>query len=820
MEKSMIQKYLHEDLVKAIITQSLVSFNENYINIEDNEFKYDNVSLGLKLKPVNLSKHLFSDILYSINKDYNDVYRNNTDTNLYEYIKEAILVKDEILELVNHKDFYQYISYCFTSLTFTSYLKYLNVLKRKIFDFYGEITVHHYSYLKKSKIEGPLNIKELDTVEAIKFFNENRKLYWLAASFRVFSEENKEKDSLTVLRDILIKNGLSKKGWVFLINQSEHYITRFAQSLNVGIFCANFKLKDAWLRNRNLKEILSLVVGRRLYVYLGCLCKNWGKPVSKFSYLNTEILKMLSIESCISFKQEVSSMTARSVLSPNDDAFRICADYIRAPDSYCYNPFRIFCKRGFYDVILTDVEKKIKSLGKKYQTNNILLTEDSAYYRVLTEILNENNLKAYINFSEYSNITLKKLKENFSTVIIDALKKHENKIFQNEINNCINMIREKFGNNIFMYVKEFGIERDIFSHEFSDNDLFIKNYDENPYMVQEAIVALPFSGNSYISEYRDFLRKNGVTKSAWKNIHHLYKKEYTTICRLLEIKNIVDDIEKVVHFFNNKIDVSNYYLYQYLLWQNYNFRFSCENKDIKQYNLNLLFIHLIRKMQTPSLTLEKGDFLLNFIPENRKKMYERIVERGQGQGRGGILTPSKLAERDFQSMIDYLSILENKVNYKSVNGILEASIRWHEQSMYNNLPYKIFKEESVGHVIIDKKYEFKQLLNTDELRNESDVMHHCVAGYNIECAKNEYIVYHMSNIHNSEKATLGIKKDSEGYTFSQMYAEYNNFISEEEINAGKYIVNCLNGLHSETFEFSEDEKGFFVMNLEEDEIIF
>lgn len=68
------------------------------------------------------------------------------------------------------------------------------------------------------------------------FFNEHRKLYWLAAVFRVFSTDNKGKNPADFLYNTLNEQGLSKKGWIFLIKQSEHYITRFAQNVNVGIF--------------------------------------------------------------------------------------------------------------------------------------------------------------------------------------------------------------------------------------------------------------------------------------------------------------------------------------------------------------------------------------------------------------------------------------------------------------------------------------------------------------------------------------------------------------------------------------------------------
>lgn len=212
MENRVIKTYFHEDLVKAIIAKSLIEFNNNYIVVEDSKFDYNKVSHGLKLKPSDLSKHIFSDVLYAINKDYNQVTIDDTDIDLGNHITESIIAKDNILKLVNKKEFYQYLSYCFTALTFTSYFKYIQVLKRKIFDFYGENTVHHYSYLKKSRIEGSFDIKELDSIEAVTFFNEHKKLYWLAAPFRVFSPDHKGKNSFEVLRNILKEHGLSVKG--------------------------------------------------------------------------------------------------------------------------------------------------------------------------------------------------------------------------------------------------------------------------------------------------------------------------------------------------------------------------------------------------------------------------------------------------------------------------------------------------------------------------------------------------------------------------------------------------------------------------------
>lgn len=479
-------------------------------------------------------------------------------------------------------------------------------------------------------------------------------------------------------------------------------------------------------------------------------------------------------------------MIRNGVLLMDNKAFEICKNYNDSKSIYIYSSFNIINKIDCRNNVLTDIEEKIEKISKE---NKVFLTPSSVYYQAFLDIVKKNNLTIDINFFDFRNITINQLKEKLSNLIVESLNDLESDSLKVEVESSINIIKKNFGNNIFMYIKEKSLNRDILINEFVDDNLFMKIYDENPYMVSDAIQNVPFSGDNYISKYKDFLKEKGMTKSAWKSIHHLYKNVQVSKYFGTNKQINLEKLNSIIYFFNNKIHISNYSIYEYfVLPYLYNNSFF-KNDHERNHNLNLLFVHLIKKMQEET-SIGKQDFLLSIIPMNRKKIYERIIQRGQG--RNASISNYDLAKRDFQSMIDYLSNITYKLNHRSIKSILEAANEWHENNYYDNLPYRTFKEDNIGQVIIDNKYEFKQLLNTKELQNESFVMHHCVARYNNECSNNEYVVYHMTNIHNSEKATLGIVKKDGIYTFNQMYAEYNNIVSQEESDAGKYIVFCLN----------------------------
>lgn len=158
--------------------------------------------------------------------------------------------------------------------------------------------------------------------------------------------------------------------------------------------------------------------------------------------------------------------------------------------------------------------KKNFKILEKNEGNKIFLKASSDYCQAFLEIANENNLNIDINFFDFRNITINELKERFSNLIVESLKYIESDILKSEVEYSIGIIKKNFGNNIFMYIEEKSLNKDILINEFIDDDLFMKIYDENPYMVLDAIQNVPFSGDNYISKYKDSLREKGMTKSA------------------------------------------------------------------------------------------------------------------------------------------------------------------------------------------------------------------------------------------------------------------------------------------------------------------
>lgn len=101
--------------------------------------------------------------------------------------------------------------------------------------------------------------------ELPKFFNSSVSLcgFYGYEQFKIykkalFSINNEDHPDFDKNKLHTYNNRFTKKGWNFLLKQSESYIIRVHNNLSHGLFCAQNELKDAWLRNKTLNYFFNI----------------------------------------------------------------------------------------------------------------------------------------------------------------------------------------------------------------------------------------------------------------------------------------------------------------------------------------------------------------------------------------------------------------------------------------------------------------------------------------------------------------------------------------------------------------------------------
>lgn len=823
MDNIILNDVLGENLLEKIITKSIQNFENQFITNDFYIYDNEKVSVGLKTSPLILSKHIYTSFLSFLDTNFSEI---ECDSNqLRNEILLAIKYKDDLKKNISRKEIFKYLNYGFTKLKFCSYYQYVQTLKKKIFSFYGENTIHHYSYLKKSRlpVQGNISCKAMDNNHAKEFLEKNRNLYWLSCS--LIPELLKDGN---ILEDLYLKlktMGLTYKGWLFLNSQNEHYITRFGQDIKSGIFCANFKLKDAWLRNGRVKVLVDFIYSleenpnliKKIYAYFGRICKSWRKPVSKFNFLNIDTIKKIlffSKKSLLDFQKsilenkkiEIDSKYFGDILKyAIKEKVEIKSTIVSVFIDKCQGDNSVKLKIPFSELEKYAKQAEVVNL-KDIKQETFSLLRNNVLKEFLIEESNNNNDSFYPS----SRIESKILNDVKNSSLVTS---YIRDIFELIVNN----IKNDFGKTFFNYIFENELVRDVYSYEIENINILNEIQKSDKIFFNDCIKLVPFSGLNYLSDVKLWFKEQGMSKSSWKRMVNYYSNCNKSIFSVFfdaiysySIENYMSQIyqnkkynnyitvsKEVIYFFNHSIHFNNINIYT---------RYFYGLKD----NQTILLNVLSEQLSLPTNLEKSSEFILNIIPQSRRKQYLRIIERGNDRG---YMTEQNMAERDFHNMKDYLRGVDNKLNHKSIKSILEASNTWHENNHYNNLSYKIFEASEIDDFIIDKKYYFKQLIDTNELRKESNEMNHCVATYNDKCANGNYIVYHMNNLENNEVATLGIKRNGILYYYDQMYAEYNNFVSKEEKNAAKYLILKLNELNGNTENDEYMQKNIFIDNI-------
>lgn len=871
---------LPEIIVQKIIQKTISEFENKYLCINYNN---EAVYTGLKLKPKILMKKIFSDVFYflskfkdekeqydeeenfdskekiavtlteyEINKKSLEIYEtqrsyfNEIEKNIFINYLKTILINIEKIEDQN-REIFNYINSCFKSLYSCTYEQYIKVLKKKIFLHYGEDTIHHYSYLKKSSITpAMIKLKHFDNSSLKNIFENNNKFYWLYLSLINHIDQIKKDNEdyeLIHLKKILQKHGLSNKGWVFLTNQNPHYITRMGQSITWSVFCANYGLKDAWLRNEKHRKLFNHIREisqssdegefelKKLYCSLGKSCSSWKKPVTKFSMLSSYRLKIaVSYFSKITdFIHDVKeSLKTQTIDYSNQEYIK----NLRTFENY-YGSCFLF---SFYEEILSYLmHKKEKCLPSEIFFNDDInwIFDSNSYPDLYLDRPNDifNIGMCHENFKELCPIIYEHLKECPELIVISEdhflftyLKLKSQKIIHKKniysllmikilndskifIENKYNELRErlinKFGKNFLLLANEVDMTRTLTIQEFNliNDDKRVIN--ENKLLFNDFINFVPFSGDSYLRDVKLYLNSNGLNQSGWLHMLKEYKKHkkfsfnkiFNTSVSINYDNNIATKLSFVVEILNLNIPFVyfkfiNKYLYKYVL---YNYYYQNNYNENYDRNIKVFFSAFFRSFislvhQNSGKGKLKNEYIFsNIISCSRAKYYLEYIKRNNSAN------IKDMFERDMNTINDYIVIgCQNEILPQSgLKKLIEKANRWHEDDLMNILKKYEYIEEEIYCVSIDKEYTFIQIKNTEDIVREADEMKHCIRRYNQLCAENKYVAYHMTST-KGESATLGIKKISSGYVYDQLYSFKNRPVSKEARNAAKYLVELLN----------------------------
>lgn len=869
---------LPEIIVQKIIQKTISEFENKYLCINYNN---EAVYTGLKLKPKMLMKKVFSDVFYflskfkdekehyddeenfdskeeiavplteyEINKKLLEIYEkqrsyfNEIEKNIFiNYLKTILInikkIDDQSSEIFN------YINSCFKSLYSCTYEQYIKILKKKIFLHYGEDTIHHYSYLKKSSIDiGMIKLKHFDNPSLKKIFENNNKFYWLYLSMiNDIDKIKNDKDNYEFihLKYALMKHGLSNKGWRFLQMQNQHYITRMGQSITWSVFCVNYGLKDAWLRNNKHKYLFNRMKFmysksdiidsdlKRIYFSLGKSCSKWQKPVTKFCMISSYRLKLLIsyIAKNSNFENFITQCLERKEIDYNKDYYYIAClkNYDEYVESFFlaqifgevlkymqYNikvkhkmPLHLIFKEHIQTIHGFDLKEYHNYFDFEMCYENFKELDPVAYQHLkkLPELVNISKndfLFTYLELKDESKIHRKNI---YLLLILklfrDLIYSNNNYSIYNKYIESINKIKKTFGESSFSLIHTNSMKRKVCIEEFKaiNNDIRVIN--DNNLLFNDFINLIPFNGDNYLKDVKLYLNNKGLTHNGWTHMLKEYKKckSFSFIDVIIPLKNSANDLRLkfAIDLFNHNIPFKyfkfiNKYFYAYI--SNYH---SDDYESIEN-NINVFcsafyhsFISLINGH--PHKGRIKNDYIFsNIISASRGRYYLEYIKHNNAA------TLKDMFERDIHIIYDYVvEGCQNDILPKSgFKKLLEKANKWHEDNFTNNLVQYEYIEEEINSISIDQEYTFIQIKNTDYIAQEAHDMKHCIARYNERCARNEYVAYHMSS-KKGESATLGIKKMDDGYIYEQLYSFRNRPVSKEARNAAKYLIELLNKIH-------------------------
>lgn len=151
----------------------------------------------------------------------------------------------------------------------------------------------------------------------------------------------------------------------------------------------------------------------------------------------------------------------------------------------------------------------------------------------------------------------------------------------------------------------------------------------------------------------------------------------------------------------------------------------------------------------------------------------------------------KISDRDLHDVIDYISRHpDTSFKGRTWSSIKRLSHRWHVRSHWASY-VREYTEWNRGGASYNWKYidkdfdiswEFIELLNTNELLEESNVMHHCVVTYANSCISGSTRIFSLSNGHEyHNKRNRCITIEVRGNKIYQIRGKYNRKADVEEM---------------------------------------
>lgn len=632
----------------------------------------------------------------------------------------------------------------------SSHFEFLEKIRqKKIYDLIGRETIKNISYLKTANINIADNVNYVQSIEKYNdefdlFMKESEKFFYPSYAKIGFSGSNqllyfKNNLKKQILNNFIYQKGITKSGWKFLSNQNKNYILRFIRKINLGIFCSNNKLKDAWLRSDTLSR---LVHNEYIYFIAEELIKksveNYHGPVKYFNpFPNSKRIVM--------FDQKTFSIIQEEFIKFIDN-FK---DKQSSKDNLNLSELKAYLQIVFYftnhkdysEVFKKEYSHLFKLFSKfkltdiscqKIESFNLLNIEDKInHYSVHWNENKNNNGFSLVNFGIYFNVN-----------------EHSAPIIYNEISNYIDDIN-KFIKNSFISEAEHYKNKKI-----SPNSSIFIAYQ----VYYETLFNLKLSDiNTAICEIKDYLKSLLNNKN---NNYLLNKEDVLEYIKLNAGKKsfygAIFEPEFVKTLTPENIEFGYEDLYGEEVEETapeaqYHYTMVCGEKDYM-------------------LSLNEKPFLLSTVGNGLKKIINRDVKS-----------------------LDHLLLLSDRWHQEQNN----VKIANEEKLVFKDFEHEKFGLSLKEHIIYFNSMEMRYINNSISLYEEGKKMHHCVYDYKNDCFLNKYLVFTIYKNSLFDRATLGInynkfRDKGKRYTFSQIYSFSNRNVSQRQKDLAMDFISHLN----------------------------
>lgn len=361
--------------------------------------------------------------------------KKHSDKKYYDEVNDSIFFLSEDKDF--NKSFYKVVNGAFNNHMKSRFDLYTRLRQKRFYDLIGEETIKQLSYLKKSnchfskKVDYNLNI-ESRKEEFDLFMSETPQFFYpsyASIGFKGAGQLKHYKEYLKNLDNHDYLYNLTEKGWKFLLKQNKNYLLRSNRFLEVGVFCANNELKDAWLRNDCLNSLFSTIKEIKSNTY------NFSDILSKLIYL------ILSKE-VLEHKKPISK-------------FKILKDSPRLIDNGDKSKQKIIVKKMSLDIKecfenISSFNPSIQYLSKEYHSfKNIL------YFFYCLLQLEEYDFSNNIDKEIDDILTRIKVAQCKQDIIVQEEMIENTNLFENIYTNLnINELNGEFWGNYFVFLNE------------------------------------------------------------------------------------------------------------------------------------------------------------------------------------------------------------------------------------------------------------------------------------------------------------------------------------------------------------------------------